>query len=69
VVKGQKSRSLGTKNALSVANTHPGAYEWYALAASNVQQQRAAATDGRISWLRRGDFGALRALARLGGKS
>jgi len=30
-------------------------------------KQRAAAADGRISWLPRGDFGDLRALARLGG--
>jgi len=32
-------------------------------------KQRAAAADGRISWLARGDFGGLRALARLGGQS
>jgi len=28
---GQRSRSTGTKNVLSAANTHPGAYEWYSL--------------------------------------
>jgi len=32
-------------------------------------KQRAAAADGLISWLARGDFGGLRALARLGGQS
>jgi len=29
-----------TKNALSAANTHTGAYEWYAPAAISVQQQQ-----------------------------
>jgi len=57
VVKGQRSRSPGTKNALRAANTHPGAYEWYALAASRMPQQRAAAADERISWRPRGDVG------------
>jgi len=56
-VKGQKSRSPGTKNALSTANTHPGACQWHALAASAMQQQRAAPTDERISWRARGDIG------------
>jgi len=36
---GQRSRSPG-KNALSAANTHMSVCEWYALAASVMQQQR-----------------------------
>ena len=31
------------------------AYEWYALAASGMHEQRAAAADERISWRPRGD--------------
>jgi len=34
-----KVKSPGTKNALSAANTHPGAYKWYVLTATSVQQQ------------------------------
>jgi len=66
---GQRSKVKVTrdKNAISDANTHPCEYEWYALAARC--KQRAAAADGRISWLARGDFGGLRALARLNGQS
>jgi len=55
-VKVLRLRSPGTKNALSAASP-PAAYEWYGLAANNVQRQRTAP-------LRRcpggGDFGGLR---------
>ena len=56
---GQRSKVkvTRTKNALSAANTHTGACEWYALAASGIQQQRAAAADESISWRPRGDIG------------
>ena len=56
-VRCKRSRSPGTRNALSAANTHTGACEWYALAASAMQQQRTAAADERISWRPRGDIG------------
>jgi len=51
--QGQRSRSAGTKNALSAPVTPPAAHEWYALAANNVQQQRTALG---------GDFGGLHAV-------
>ena len=37
--QGQRSKSPGTKTRLALP-TPMGAYEWYALAANNVQQQR-----------------------------
>jgi len=45
---GQRSKIKVTrdKKALSAANTHPSAYEWYALAASSVQQQRTGSFRG-----------------------
>jgi len=42
---------------LSAVNTHTAACEWYALAASVMQQQPAAPADERISWRPRGDTG------------
>ena len=35
------------KNALSAANTHPGAYEWYVVAATSVHQQRTSTDEAR----------------------
>jgi len=43
---------------LSAASTHTGACEWYALAASAMQQQHAAAADEHISCLARDDVGS-----------
>jgi len=53
-VKGQGHQ--GQKNALSAAITHMGVCEWYVLAASAMQQIRAAPADERISWRARGDI-------------
>ena len=53
---GQRSK-VTRHNALSAANTHTGACKWYALAASVMHQQHAAAADKRISWRARGDIG------------
>jgi len=45
-VQRSKIKVTRDKNALSAANTLPGAHEWYALAASSVQQQRTGAFRG-----------------------
>jgi len=62
--QGQKKRLVLPTPTLVRTN---GMHLLQAACSSSVQQQHAAAVDGRISWLPRGDFGDLRALARLGG--
>ena len=52
-VKGQGHQGQKTRLALPRPTRH--VYEWYALIATGVQQQRAAAADECISWRPRGD--------------
>jgi len=54
-VKGQGHQ--GQKMHLVLLRPTRLAYEWYALAASGTQQQRATAANERISWQPRGDIG------------
>jgi len=55
-VKGQ--RHQGQKTHFALPTPTQLAYEWYALAASGMQQQRvSAAVNECISWRPRGDIG------------
>ena len=61
-VKGQKSRSPGTKNALCTHNTSAVWTEWNALVADNVAQ----AAGATIRSLQRGVFAGMRVLGLAG---
>jgi len=61
-VKGQKSRSPGTKNALCIPNTHAVLTEWNAVVADNVAQAANATSPSLV----RGVFAGLRIARAVG---